>query len=247
MTFRFFRSALSALCLSALPLAAQTATPPPAATPAPEDEKKPKLGYFRFWNMMPTEAGEFQLLHDAGGPEPVILIGAESMNFFADYVGVKPGRYALKVVRVADPKTVLKTFDVVMKKDVFVTFYARAIEGKLSLEMLDDTYDLEKALTGKIVLRQFVKDAAITVKSTALSQPAALAFGEERVLENLPLKPVVFQMQATMPDGKVRSWASEVDFRNTRHASLFLVLDVYGRFRPRPSADGQAEVDYSKK
>jgi len=226
-------------------LTAQAAPPPPEATPAPKDEKIPKLGYFRFWNMMPVEAGEFQLLHDTGAADPVVLIGAESMNFFADYVATKPGRYALKVVRLAEPKTVLKTFDVVLKANVFVTFFARPVEGKLSIEMLDDTYDPEKELTGKIALRHFIKDAAITVKSNASPQPIALAFGEERVVENLPLKPIVFQMQATMPDGKTRSWASEVNFSKTRHATLFLVLDVYGRFRPRASADGQAEVDYT--
>ncbi len=252
MTFRFFKSAASALLLGCVTLGAQTVPPPqvlppPGATPAPED-KKPKVGFLRFWNMLPKETGELLLMQDGGPSQDTPLLTAATLNYYATYLDTKPGRYALKVIRSEDPtKTVLKNFDLILKKDVYVTFLARLVDGKPVIEMLDDTYDPEKEIAGKLVIRNVAPETTITVTSPALPIARPVAFGEESTVDKLPLKPTLFRMQAKMPDGKSRSWACEIDFKTCRHASLWLVLDSHGRFRPRMSPDGQTEIAFTEK
>jgi hypothetical protein len=235
MTFSFCKSLLLSLLVAA-PLLAQ-APKPATPTPAP----KPKEGYVRFWNMLPEEAGDLNILHDTGAGEPQVFAGASPANYSAGYFPVKPGRYALKVVRVLDPKTPLKTFDLVLRADVYVTFLAQVKDHALSIEMLDDTYDREKTFAGRLTIRHLLPGAKISVTPTDRRTLGPLTDGAVEVLDDLPLKSVLLKMKATLPNGKTRDWTSEVDFRGCRHASLLLALDPYGRFRPRLSADGQSE------
>jgi hypothetical protein len=196
----------------------------------------------RFWNMLPQETGELALQY---GPDsaPTVLAGGDPGNFSAGYIPVKPGRYDLKVVRTADPKTPLKSFDLVLRADVYVTFLAQVKDRQLSIEMLDDTYNRKEAANGRLVVRHFLPGAKISVTAAGVKSVGPLTEGGTEVLDALPLRPVVFQMKAALSDGRTRDWSMELDFRNCRHASLLLSLDPYGRFRPRLSPDGQ--LDFS--
>lgn len=239
MTFKSFGLILSLALATSLQVAAQGPPTVPGATPAPE--KKPKVGYMRFWNMLPAETGDLQVLQDAGAGESTAILNAEVNNVYVSYNPFKPGRYALKVVRAADPKTVIKDFDLILRADVYVSFYARKVDDKVVIDMIDDTYDRTTALSGKAVIRHRIPGASVTIKSAALPLPITLAYGDERVLENLPLKPVVFNMQLVGANGIPKGWTIEVDFQTNRHSSIWLVSDTFGRFRPRTSIDGQLE------
>ena len=215
---------------------------PPAPTPAPSPTPVPKIkdGFIRFWNMLPKEAGELLLQYDAGGQANTVA-AAEPGNFSAGYIPVKPARYNLKVVRTDDPKTVLKTFDVVMRANVYVSFLAQAKDGALSIEMLDDTYDRKSATTGKLTVRHFLPGAKVTIAPAGAKPAGPLTDGAVEVFDALPAQPVLVKMKALLPDGSNRDWAMEVNLRDCRHASIILALDPYGRFRPRLSPDGQPD------
>lgn len=237
MTFRSCRSALlSVLLLCAAFAHAQTTAP--ASTPAAA--KKPKEGYFRFWNMLPRDGGDLVLLHDNGTPEGDPLLHASPLNYHADYLPVPLARYALKVVRRTDQKLALETFDVLVRADVYVTFLAQLVDGKVTVEMLDDTYAPEKAVAGRLTVRHFFPAATVQVTSSLQLASRALTHGESQTIEGFPLQPVMIEMRATMANGKTQTWSSEVDFSRARHASLLVVPDPYGRFRPRVSIDGRA-------
>lgn len=239
MISRFCKLVL--LSLLAIPVLAQTvppgATPVPTPTPAP----KPKEGYIRLWNMIPAGGDELSVVHDTGGAGEA-LASSTPCNYSAGYVPVKPGRYALKLVRTAAPDVAIKTFDVVMRADVYVTFLAQKKGDEISVEMLDDTYDRTKALAGRLTIRHFLPGTKVTVTPAGQRATGQLTDGTVEVLEELPLRPILFRMRATLPGGGIRDWTTEVDFRVCRRASLLLGLDPYGRFRPRVSPDGQFEL-----
>jgi hypothetical protein len=230
-----FRSVLSALVLfGATALAA-----PPAATPAPTPEKKPKEGYLRFWNLLPRGKDELKLVKSDGTPEGVALLTAAPLNYYAGYEPLPAGRYSLKVVRASDPMTPLQTFDVSLQRDAFVTFVARLVAEKIQLQMVDDTYDPLAAQNGRLVIHQMFPKANVIVTSSAELRSEVLGYGSAQTLDGFPLKSVTFNLQATLADGKRKSWSTEVDFRNARHASLIIMPDMYDRFRVRLSTDGQ--------
>lgn len=245
MTSCIFRLLLSSLLLGAGPLLAQTpdgtvnppAAPVAASTPDPK-EKKPKYGYVRFWNMLPKEAGDFQILRPSATGEPETFITAPPANTYASYITVPPGHYSLQVVRASDPKSILKTFNVTLKGNVFLTFIARAVDRQLTIEMLDDTYDHNSELDGRLTIRHEIPGATISVVSGQRGV-RGLVYGQVEKVEGFPTKPAEIKMNAVLANGQKKEWVMELDFGTCRHATVLLALDPYGRFRPRISPDGQ--------
>lgn len=235
MIFSSSRCLLLSLCAVAVAAHAQ----PPMATPTPAP--KPKEGYIRLWNMLPKEAGEVAVQVDTGSGEPQIIAAGPPGNFSAGYVPVKPGRYPIKIVRMDDPKTPLKSVDLVMRADVYVTFLAQAKDGALSIEMLDDTVARSPETPGKLTIRHFLPGAKVTISRKGTAPIGPLGDGAVQVVDNLPARAEVFKLKAVLPDGNTREWTTEVDFKTCRHVSMLLALDPYGRFRPRTAPDGQPE------
>jgi hypothetical protein len=208
----------------------------PRATPAPG--KKPKEGNFRFWNMLPRTESELLLIKNGAGPDGEPLLTATPGNYYASYIKVPPARYSLKVVRPSDPQTALENFDVLVRSEVYVTFLAHLVNGKPKVEMVDDTFDAATATAGRLTIRQHFPDANVVVTTNTQVTSRNLAPGETQALDGLPLKSIELKMRATLPGGQTQTWATEVDFRTARHASLLVIPDPYGRFRPRVSIDG---------
>lgn len=233
MTFKFFRSQILSLLLGASILQAQE---PPTATPAPT--KKQKEGHFRFWNMLPRTESDLVLIKSGSSPEGEALLTATPGNYYASYIKVLPGRYALKVVRPNDLTTALENFDILVRGDIYVTFLAHVVDGKTKIEMLDDTFDPTVATSGRLTIRQHFPNASVVVTTNTQISSRALLLGETQALDGFPLQPIELKMRATLPGGKTQTWTSEVDFRVARHASLLVIPDPYGRFRPRVSIDG---------
>jgi hypothetical protein len=236
MMFRFCKWLLPSLLLAAAPLFAQAPTP---ATPTPEPKaKKPKNGSIRFWNVLPKDQGDLVLIKENGTPEGEALLYADPGNFYASYVPVPPARYSLKVVRRNEPTTALQTFDVLMRGDVYITFIGQMVEGKIKVEMLDDTFDPTTAVAGRLTIRQHFPGIRVVVAATPQMKSRSLSEGETEVLDGLPLKPLEVNMSAVLADGKTQQWSTDVNFKSFRHASLLIIPDPYGRFRPRVTVDG---------
>jgi hypothetical protein len=228
---------LAGLLLAAASLRAQTTeTPVPAASVA--KESRHKHGYLRFWNMLPKEAGELVLLKDNGTPEGEPILSAAPANYYASYITVPVGRHTLKLVRREAPTGVIQTVDVTLRGNDSFTILASAFERRLKLETLDDTYDPTVAIAGRLIIRHYFPDARVTVGIGSQTRSRELAAGETETIEGLPLQSFELKMSATLPGGKTENWSSEVNFQTTRHATLLVVPDPYGRFRPRLALDG---------
>ena len=229
----------------ATPAPAATPVPAPPATPEPAPvasgtprESKAKHGWLRFWNVLPKESGEFMLIKENGTPEGDTLLSAAPENFYASYIKLPIGKYNLKMVRREAPATVIQYVDFTLKGDDSFTLLVSAPDRKLKVETIDETYSLADAPAGRLTIRHHFPGARINVIVGAQTKSHDLSPGDTEVLENLPLRAVEVKTQAALPGGKVESWSTEVNFQNLRHATLLVVPDPYGRFRPRIAIEG---------
>jgi len=201
-------------------------------------ESKAKHGWLRFWNVLPKESGEFMLIKENGTPEGDTLLSAAPENFYASYIKLPIGKYNLKMVRREAPATVIQYVDFTLKGDDSFTLLVSAPDRKLKVETIDETYSLADAPAGRLTIRHHFPGARINVIVGAQTKSHDLSPGDTEVLENLPLRAVEVKTQAALPGGKVESWSTEVNFQNLRHATLLVVPDPYGRFRPRIAIEG---------
>ena len=214
--------------------AQQTSTPGPSAKPSPT----PKVqAYVRFWNMLiGKDAPDLQLM--AAEDKPMTV--GPSGNAFAGYLAVDPGTYNFSVRRPNDPTTVIKRLPIVLRGDVYVTLLVVAgKDGKPDVQIIDDTVNpkTDDGL-GTLVIRQFFPGTSVTVGVNAAPSGAALTFGDLTTMEHLPLHAVV-NMRAEGVGPAPKTWNVEADFASGGHHATMLVLaDPYGRFRPRLVFDG---------
>lgn len=223
-----------AIGLSTLSLVAQNPTAKVTPTPTP----KPKEGYIRFWNMLPPGGDELALVKKSSESDGETVAGARPQNYYAGYIGSKPGHYPLDLVRSNDLKTSLSTFNILLRKDVFVTFLVRMVDGKLAAEMIDDTYDATKIVSGTLVFRQCIPGAVVTATNKAGIVIPPLKDGDVHKIENLPLKPLLLQMKAKLPNGKEQNWSVEPDLSAAPRQTVLMTLDSYQRFKARVAVDG---------
>ena len=233
--------ALLTLALAAVPCAAlraQSPTDPASPTATP----KPAHSYVRFWNMLPRNQANILTLF-TGETAPVANL--PPANVFSSYLVVPVGSYTMIVRKFGEAGEIIQRFPVSMPAGSFITMIATEKDGKPTVEMFNDTPDPKVVETsGQIVLRQFVPGAHVT--ASIPGGPAttkALDYGETAVLKNVPISgPVQINLQAGLPTTPptTRSWSLSGNFSTAHHATLLLVADSYGRFRPTLTMDAVA-------
>ena len=211
--------------------------PPPAAPATPGPTPKPQA-YVRFWNMLiGPNAPSLQLLQSENQPMTTALPG----NYFAGYLAVDPAVYTFIVCRSNDPTAVLKRMPITLRADVYITLLAAAgKDGRPDVQLIDDTVN-PKADDGlsTVVVRHFFPGANVTVSTGSQAAAVPLAFGETTTFSGLPLQPTtMLTMQATGLGPGTKTWKVEVDFTVGRHATMLVIPDPYGRFRPQLVLDG---------
>ncbi len=206
--------------------------PPPAATPLPA------LGYVRFWNMLSSKgAPTLQLLSAEDKP----LTTAAPNNSGSNYLSLTPGTYTFIVRKPGDTANALKRQPVVLRGYTYITFMVSEKNGQPVVDLIDDTQDPKKANDpSRLVVRQFMPAARVIVSTREGATTSELGFGESATLENLPNHNLFLTMKATGLGPDVKLWNTEADFTSARHATLLVVADPWGRFRPRLAYDGQS-------
>jgi hypothetical protein len=89
------------------------------------------------------------------------------------------------------------------------------------------------------VIRQQQPGVRVVVTANTRQTSRALSTGESQTIDGLPLRSVAFEMKAVRGDGNMEFWSADIDFSKIRHASLLVVPDPYGKFRPRVAIDGR--------
>ncbi len=123
-----------ALCLAFAISAARAQTPTASPT------EGPKVGYIRFWDMLPPANGSFVLQKAGTSPsEGAPAITATSYQY-SGYVEFPAGRLRLAVFKNTDPNTALKEFDINLQPNTFFTILVGPkAGGSGNIELIDDT------------------------------------------------------------------------------------------------------------
>lgn len=224
--------AASLACLGATSLQAQT----------PQAKPKGKPAFVRFWNMLPDAKKDDLELYIAAGQR---LITTWASDTQVSYTPVLPGTFTFSVRRVGEENKDVKTPSVPLLADSFVTILATQRQGQIALDVLNETIDPAKEDgTGHLTVRQFCVGtrALVTVGATP-AKP--LNYGEASVFDGLASDRIPVTIQATLPNGTTRTMNTGTDFTKNHHATLLLVNDAYGRFRPAFSYDGYSDVNLS--
>lgn len=163
-------------------------------------------------------------------------------NLYASYLAAPAGSYALVVRRLGETSGALQRFPVALPDQTYITLLAIEKNGQPTVEMSNDTPD-PKMVEGyaRIVLRQLFPGAQIKVSVVGGPTSPMLGYGETAALENVPPNgQTSINLQAQLPTTppSARNWTLTGDFSVARHATLLLVADPYGRFRPRLAYDG---------
>ncbi|HZE58482.1 MAG TPA: hypothetical protein VE031_11550 [Chthoniobacterales bacterium] len=190
------------------------------------------MGYLRFWDMLPSANGVFELCKaDGGDASPGLLSGTAYR--YSSYGEFPVGRYQLAVFKKGDRKTRIKTFDIDLKADTYFTI----IVSPQSIDAFDDTND-SKATTGSLTIRNYFPGLTVSVSSDTQTIAAAVAYGQSTMASGFPLKRAPLVLRTKLPNGTPAESTAEADFTASKRATLLIIPDSYGRFRPRVTIDG---------
>ena len=178
-----------------------------AQTPAQKPLGRP--AFIRFWNMLPDGEHDNLQVYLADGK---LLTATSGGDASVSYIPVLPGTFMFSVRRVGEVNKDVKTSPVQLLADSFVTLLATSKNGQISLDVLNETIDPKKDDgTGRLIVRQFSVGAHVLVSIGQLP-PKALNYGEIAVFSGLPAGQVPLVVQATLPNGKLRTMNTQADF-----------------------------------
>ncbi len=196
------------------------------------------MGNLRLWNMQPNNSPTLELVQGAD-PQGRVLQTALPLNYYAGYMQFLPGTYPVTIYRVGDRQTPVKSFNAQLRPDTYVTIIvSQGPGGTVGAELVDDTPDPVKPPSNRLTVRQFCPNVRVQVTAAGRVNTDLLEVGRAQTLEGLPDGVVQLMMHATAASGGVKTWNAEADFRPSRHASLLIFADGYGRIRPRVTVDG---------
>lgn len=203
------------------------------SAPAQKPVPTPAAGYIRFWDMLPQTNGAFDL-RKLGSPAtaPALISNVGSYRY-SSYIAFPAGAYRLGVFKANDVKAPLKTFDLTLRPDTFFTVLISP--GKIDL--VNDTVD-PKADSGTVTVRNYFPGVTVTVTSGGQTL-ATLPYGESHESGSMPLTRSSVALSARLPTGIPVQATLEPDFKASKRATVLIIPDLYGRFRPRVTVDGK--------
>lgn len=226
MQFKFYTWASSLLLGVALAPVLSAQSPTPTATP--------KVGYIRFWNMLPPQSGSFEL-RKAGSSDPA-LMNASSYQY-STYTQLPVAKYKLGVFNRNNSSVALKIFDVDLKPDTYFTILVEPKAGTVNADLFEDTLD-PKEVSGSVIIRNYFSGLVVNVSATNKPIVDNLPYGQSVQRGEFPLDVTSFTLRTRLPSGVSAESGLEIDFKESKRATILIIPDSYGRFRPRVTYDG---------
>ncbi len=196
-----------------------------------------KTGFLRFWNMLPAANGTFELRKPGGSSSEGTLLKGISFQY-SSYAEFPPGTYQLSVFKTGTT-TPLKTFNLNLQANAFFTIIVGPKAGAIDVEVTNDTND-PKAESGTLAIRNYFPGITVNAATDSQSLVDGLNYGQTVVRTGLPLARTPITLHSKLPDGKPVESGAEADFKaGAKRATLLIIPDPYGRFRPRVTIDGK--------
>jgi hypothetical protein len=182
--------------------------------------------------MLPPENGAFEVRKMGAHPSEGSLFTSRAYQY-SSYSEFPIGRYRLGVFRKGEI-TPIKVFDVDLKQETFFTI----LVSPRSIDMFDDTID-PKSSSGTLTIWNFFLGISLSVSCNSKSIVEALETGQSYQATGFALGSTTVKVQAKLPDGKAAQSDLDIDFKQCSRATLLIIPDSYGRFRPQVTFDGK--------
>lgn len=144
----------------------------------------------------------------------------------------------MAIYKKGDRRTPLKIVTVDLRPETFFTILVSPQGGVINVEVIDDTND-PKASFGTLTIRNYFTGLTVAVSSDTQKIIDALAFGRSYVASGFPLSKLALTLRTSLPNGTPAESGAEADFVASKRATLLIIPDSYGRFRPRVTIDGK--------
>ncbi|GEM_PF-2849474 len=224
MRSKFSTSAISGLLLLGSCIGAGAQSPTPA-----------KVGYIRFWDMLPPANGVFEV-YKAGAPASEGALFSGTAYQYTSYTEVPTGRYRLAVTKKGDAAA-LKTFDVEVKQDSFFTILLSPHGGVITAELIDDTPD-PKMTSGTLIARNYFSGVTVSVAANTQKLVDALPYGQSIAANGIARARVPLKLTFKLANGTIAESTAEGNFQHSQRVTLLIIPDSYGRFCIRVTNDG---------
>jgi hypothetical protein len=189
--------------------------------------------------MLPPASGAFELAKPPTSPdtssEPALLSATGYQ--YSSYREFPVAVYKLAIFKQGDRKNPLRLVNLDLKPDTFYTVLISPQGGKFSVEVIDDTIK-PKATSGTLVIRNYFSGLSVDADSSVGKIVSGLPYGQIFASEGFPLQKIPVTLRTKLPNGTPIQSVTELDFTVSKHATLVVIPDPYGRFRPRMSIDG---------
>ena len=223
-------STLANSCFLFLLIASSALAQAPSPTAA-------KSGGLRFWDMLPPGNGSFEV-RKAGAPESEQNLLSGSAYEYSSYVEFVGEKYQLAVFKKGDRKNPLKLINIDLKPDTFFTIIVSPKGGVVTVEVFDDTTD-PKATAGTLTIRNYFSGSTVAVTSVNQNWLTPFHMGKAKRLPVFPWNEWRLPSAQKLPNGTVAESGAEADFKASSRATVLVIPDSYGRFRPRVTIDGK--------
>jgi hypothetical protein len=96
-----------------------------------------------------------------------------------------------------------------------------------------------KTTSGTLNIRNYFPGTSVSVASGSQTLTTGLSYGSSYATTGLAASKIPVTIQTTLPDGKPAQSIVDLDFTASKRATLLIIPDSYGRFRPRVTVDGK--------
>jgi hypothetical protein len=104
--------------------------------------------------------------------------------------------------------------------------------------VVDDDYKPKNEALGRFRLFNFINGVEVEISDSNGTKQPNISENDIKSLENLNAQATIVEVLATLPDKSIRKWSFNTNFEDKKSLSAFLILDSYGRLRPKVTFDG---------
>jgi hypothetical protein len=205
--------------------------------PSPPPES---AAFVRLWNFNAPENQSLILMEDRSAASPLLETPANSVS--AGYVPVESGTHRLRLQSTPEDVDPLLRCILRVKERNFVTLLVVWQDGTPEIRLLDETRPAAPLTSGSLSVRHFIPGAAIWVQGPGLPPPKAISYRGDQTFTDLIRGLIPLRLRAGISGQPRSEWTILADLSHCASQTLLLVLDPYGRFRPRLVPSGQCEL-----
>jgi hypothetical protein len=187
--------------------------------------------------MLPAADGPMDFRLAGSPPTQAPLLGGSPSGRYNSYLEFAPGVYAVTLTKSGQPQAPLGLSQVQLAASNYFTVLARPSAGGPVLEAISDTND-PKATSATLTVRNYFPGLSVDVFAGPIKIANALPYAGSVSIGGLPLERLSLTIRTILKNNRPAESGAEADFKLSKRATLLIIADDYGRFRPRVTLDG---------